>query len=51
MVRFIHKVTGGDMWVHEDRVDEYKAAGHKPAAPCPTRTPEKKTRTAAKTKK
>lgn len=32
MVRFINRVTGGDMWVHESRVDEYKAAGHKPAA-------------------
>jgi len=23
---------GNDMWVAEDRVEEYKAAGHKPAA-------------------
>ena len=33
MVRFVNKLTGGDMWVHESRVEEYIAAGHKPAAP------------------
>ena len=32
MVRFINKLTGGEMWVDESRVDEYKAAGHKLAA-------------------
>lgn len=32
MVKFINAVTGTIMWVHESRVDEYKAAGHKPAA-------------------
>lgn len=32
MVRFINKITGGVMWVHESRVEEYKAAGHRPAA-------------------
>lgn len=32
MVRFINKLTGGVMYVHESRVDEYKAAGHKLAA-------------------
>lgn len=32
MVKFIHARTGGEMWVAEDRVDEYIAAGHKPAA-------------------
>ena len=32
MVRFINKFTGTDMWVAEDRVEEYKAAGHKLAA-------------------
>lgn len=31
MVEFRNKVTGGTMWVAEDRVDEYKAAGHVPA--------------------
>lgn len=32
MVAFIHAVTGSLFWVHESRVEEYKAAGHKPAA-------------------
>lgn len=32
MVKFINKLTGGSMWVAEDRVEEYKAAGHKLAA-------------------
>ena len=32
MVRFKNAATGGDMWVHESRVEEYKAAGHRPAA-------------------
>jgi len=33
MVKFINRLTGGDMWVHESRAEEYVAAGHKPAAP------------------
>lgn len=32
MILFINKVTGTEMWVADDRVEEYKAAGHKPAA-------------------
>lgn len=32
MIKFINKFTGGEMWVADDRVEEYKAAGHKPAA-------------------
>lgn len=32
MVKFINRLTGGDMFVSEDRVEEYKAAGHKLAA-------------------
>ena len=32
MVRFKNQLTGGDMWVDESRVEEYKAAGHVPAA-------------------
>ena len=32
MVRMINKVTGGDMWVHESRLDEYMEAGHKLAS-------------------
>ena len=29
MVEFIHSLTGSKMLVAEDRVEEYKAAGHK----------------------
>ena len=32
MIKFIHARTGNEMWVADDRVEEYKAAGHKPAA-------------------
>ena len=32
MVRLINKLTGGDMWVSEERVNEYLAAGHVLAA-------------------
>jgi hypothetical protein len=34
MMKFVHFINayGGDMWVAEDRVEEYKAAGHKLAA-------------------
>lgn len=32
MIKFINKVTGTAMWVSEERAEEYKAAGHKPAA-------------------
>lgn len=35
MVKFINAVTGSEMWVHESRVDEYLAAGHKMALPPP----------------
>lgn len=41
MVKFINRITGGVMWVHETRVEEYKAAGHKPAADPPKRQPKK----------
>lgn len=34
MVRMINKLTGNEMFVAEDRVDEYLALGHKlPAEP------------------
>lgn len=39
MVRFINRITGTVMWVHESRIDEYLAAGHTLAAPL---KPEKK---------
>jgi len=35
MVKFINKATGNVMYVHETRVDEYIAAGHKRALPPP----------------
>lgn len=52
MIQFINKITGGVMWVAEDRADEYKAAGHKPAASAaePQKPPKTKT-TKTKTKK
>lgn len=41
MVKFINKLTGGEMWVSEDRVEEYKRAGHKLAdEPIPEALPE-----------
>lgn len=43
MVKFINVFTGGDMWVAEDRVEEYKAAGHTPAAEVkPQKAPKRK---------
>lgn len=32
MVRMLNRLNGNEMWVAEDRVEEYKAAGHKLAA-------------------
>lgn len=32
MIKMINALTGGDMWVADNRVNEYKAAGHKLAA-------------------
>lgn len=29
MIRLINRVTGGEMWVAEARLDAYLAAGHK----------------------
>ena len=28
MILFINKVTGTEMWVADNRIEEYKAAGH-----------------------
>ena len=42
MVAFINRYTGTVMWVHETRVEEYKAAGHKPVAPPPKKKKTKK---------
>lgn len=50
MVKFKNKWTGADMWVADDRVEEYKAAGHKLAVsvvkaepPKPQKTTRKRT--------
>ena len=32
MVKFINKFTGSIMWVADEREQEYKDAGHKPAS-------------------
>ena len=43
MVKFINCHTGSVMWVHESRVEEYIAAGHKLAAvPQPEKKPTRK---------
>ena len=43
MVRFINKLTGGEMWVDESRVEEYRAAGHRLAVdPEPVKKPAAK---------
>lgn len=39
MIEFVNKMTGTRMWVADNRVDEYKAAGHTLAADI---TPEEK---------
>ncbi len=46
MVKLINRDNGGEMWVHESRLNEYLAKGHK-LAPPPT-IPPKKTRTTKK---
>lgn len=46
MILFVNKVTGGPMWVHETRIEEYLAAGHKIAPPPPP--PEKPKKAKAK---
>lgn len=52
MIEFINRVTGTRMWVAENRVEEYKAAGHVPAAVSamvkPAEEKPKKTRKATK---
>lgn len=43
MVELVNKVTGTPMWVAEDRVQNYLAAGHKLAAePAPEKKPTEK---------
>lgn len=50
MVKFINAHTGTEMWVAEERVEEYRAAGHKLAAE-PSAEVKKPTRKRTTTKK
>lgn len=49
MIKFINAVTGSDMWVADDRKDEYLAAGHKLAEDAP-KTEKKPTKTTTRRK-
>lgn len=52
MVEFINNHFGTRMWVAEDRIDEYKAAGHRLAAsPVPTKTEPEEVKEAKEVKK
>lgn len=57
MIKLINRITGGDMWVAEERLDKYLAAGHKLAAdmpapePTPDEAPKKRTSTRRRKKK
>ena len=50
---FVHFINahGNDMWVAEDRVEEYKAAGHKLAAESEAEKPAEKPKKKTPTKK
>ncbi len=50
MIKMIDRFTGVEMWVADERVEEYKAAGHKLAADHEKPT-EKPKRTRKKTTK
>lgn len=41
MLKMTDRFTGVEMWVDDSKVEEYKAAGHKPAAE-PTKETKKK---------
>lgn len=52
MIKMINRLTGTDMWVADNRVEEYKAAGHILAAdPKDDKPTEKKPRVTRKAKK
>lgn len=51
MIEFINRSTGTQMWVAENRVEEYKAAGHIPAADFVVKKPAKKPPVKKTTKK
>ena len=43
MVKFINRLTGSEMYVPEERAEEYKKAGHKVATePAPKKVTRKK---------
>ena len=48
MVKLINCHTGSVMWVHESRLEEYIAAGHKPAANPMAEKPTRKRNTTKK---
>lgn len=50
MVEFINTATGGKMLVAEDRVEEYKAAGHKLVSDVSPKKPAAKPKEAKKGK-
>lgn len=50
MIKFINSITHTEMWVSEDRVEEYKAAGHKLAAEITEDAEEKKPKKPTKKK-
>lgn len=39
MIKLVNKLTGGDTWVHESRLDEYLEAGYKLAS-SPSKSPK-----------
>ena len=51
MVRMINAQMGNDMYVHENRVEEYLAAGHKLAAAPAEEKKEPVKKTGRKTKR
>ena len=48
MIKLINKLTGTEMWVADERVAEYLAAGHKPAVEVPPAPPLPKKKPVAK---
>lgn len=50
MIELINAVTGTTMWVHEDRLEQYLAAGHRPAVRSEKEPAEKPVRKTTKKK-
>ena len=52
MIRLIHRDTGISFWVHESRLDEYLARGHRlPSPPQPLPPPPRESEEAAAPRK